>query len=206
MKVLLIVESNFLFDVCLAQDLSSMYLMDMGEAGTIAMAVPEYSLVEVDGRAADKIHGRKKRLNSAIELTSELARSEYNKEYALAAKNNLKKLLELADTELTLVKETINDIRELCILITHDSDVYVRGILRYLSSQPPFKEADCQIYEAIIEFVKEKKHEYDKIIFLTKDLKDFDHTEIHEELSDLGVKIMFSSGECVREVLKLLQT
>jgi len=205
LKVLLIVESGFLFDVCLAQDLSSMYLMDMAEAGTIAMAVPEYSLVEIDGRAADKIQGRKKGLNSAIELTSELARSEYNKEYALAAKDNLKKLLELADAELIHVKEAINDIRELCILITHNSDVYVKGKLRYLSSQPPFKEADCQIYESILKFVKEKKREYDKTIYLTKDMKDFDHTEIHEELSDLGVKIMFSSGECVREVLKQLQ-
>ena len=47
---------------------------------------------------------------------------------------------------------------------------------------------------------------FDKTIFLTKDIKDFNHIEIHEELSSLGVKIMFSSGECVREVLKLLQT
>jgi len=53
LKVLLIVESGFLFDVCLAQDLSSIYLMDMAEAGTIAMAVPEYSLVEIDGQGRD---------------------------------------------------------------------------------------------------------------------------------------------------------
>ncbi len=91
-----------------------MYLKDMAEAVTIAMAVPEYSLVEIDGRAADKIQGREKRLNSAIELTSELARSEYNKEYALAAKDNLKKPLELADTELIHVKEAINEIILLC--------------------------------------------------------------------------------------------
>ncbi len=64
LKVLLIAESGFLFDVCLAQDLSSIYLMDMAEAGTIAMAVPEYSLVEIDGQAADKIQGRKKRYNA----------------------------------------------------------------------------------------------------------------------------------------------
>lgn len=69
----------------------------------------------------------------------------------------MKKLLELADTELTHVKETINDIRELCILITHNSDVYVRGKRRYLSSQPPFKEADCQIYESILKFVRKIK-------------------------------------------------
>ena len=118
LKVLLIVESGFLFDVCLAQDLSSIYLMDMAEARTIAMAVPEYSLVEIDGRAADKIHRRKKRLNSAIELTSELARSEHNKGYALAAKDNLKKLLELADTELIHVKEAIKS----CFLLENASE------------------------------------------------------------------------------------
>lgn len=56
LNILLIVEPGFLFDVCLAQDLSSMYLMDIAEAGTIAMAVPEYSLVEIDGRV---IVGRK---------------------------------------------------------------------------------------------------------------------------------------------------
>jgi len=68
------------------------------------------------------------------------------------------------------------------------------------SSRPPFKEGDCRIYASILVFVEHLEEEYDMIIFYTEDKEDFDHSEINEELENLGVEIIFDSGACVERI------
>lgn len=72
--------------------------------------------------------------------------------------------------------------------------------LRRGISRPPFKEGDCRIYASILVFVEHLEEEYDMIIFYTEDKEDFDHSEINEELENLGVEIIFDSGACVERI------
>jgi hypothetical protein len=177
--------------------------MKLATAGKIKIAIPEYSLAEVDGRASILLRERKKKLKESISLMNELSRSDYNKEYSLNARDNLNALLSLIENEKRINYETIDSIRSLCILIPHTPEIYIKAKLRDLSSKPPYKFNDCRIYSSIRDFARENKNNY-KIIFLTKDRDDFDYEEIHKELNDLGVKLMFSSGDCVQEVMRLI--
>ena len=55
-------------------------------------------------------------------------------------------------------------------------------------------------------FVEHIKEDHDLIMFYTEDKDDFDHPEIHEELRNFGVEMIFVSGLCVEKVRGLLLT
>ena len=203
MELFIIVESNFLFDIYLSRDRSSAYLMNLASKGKIKIAIPEYSLAEADGQEATLFYRRKKKLTESISLVKELSRSDYTKKYSLKAIENLTALLNAIDEERNINYETIKIIRDICIVIPHTPEIHVKAHLRDLSSKPPFKFNDCQIYSAALDFAGKNKEDY-KIIFLTKDRDDFNYEEIHKELKDSGVKLMFSSGDCVKEVMRLI--
>lgn len=134
---------------------------------------------------------------------NELSRSEYNREYSSNATKNLNALLNLIDKEKEFVDEAIKSLKKLCLMIPHTPEIYLNAKLRDLSSKPPFKFNDCQIYSSVLDFASKSKDDQ-KIIFLTKDRDDFDYLEIHEELEALDVKLMFSSGNLVKEVMRLI--
>ncbi|PKP55818.1 MAG: hypothetical protein CVT89_07520 [Candidatus Altiarchaeales archaeon HGW-Altiarchaeales-2] len=177
--------------------------MNLASTGKIKIAIPEYSLAEVDGRVSFILRERKKKLKESITLMNELSRSDYNKKYSSGAIENLNMLLNLLDKEKKFVDEAIKSIRDLCVVIPHTPEIHIKAALRDLSSKPPFKFNDCQIYLAALDFAGKNKNDCN-IIFLTKDREDFDYPEIHDELNDNRVKLMFSSGECVKEVVELI--
>ncbi len=203
MELFIIAESNFLIDIGIARDRNSSYLMNLASTGKIKIAIPEYSLAEVDGRVSFILRERKKKLKESITLMNELSRSDYNKKYSSGAIENLNMLLNLLDKEKKFVDEAIKSIRDLCVVIPHTPEIHIKAALRDLSSKPPFKFNDCQIYLAALDFAGKNKNDCN-IIFLTKDREDFDYPEIHDELNDNRVKLMFSSGECVKEVVELI--
>jgi len=203
MELFIIVESNFLFDICLSRDKNSSYLVGLASMGKIKIAIPEYSLAEVDGRASIILCEREKKLKDSITHMKELSRSEYNKKYSLGATENLNTLLNLIDREKKFVNDAIKSIRDMCIVIPHTPEIYINAKLKDLSSKQPYKFNDCQIYSAALDFAGKNKKD-GNIIFLTKDREDFDYPEIHGELNDNGVKLMFSSGECVKEIVELI--
>ena len=53
---------------------------------------------------------------------------------------------------------------------------------------------------SILAFVEHTEEKYDSIIFYTEDKEDFDHPEIHVELGNSDVEIMFDSGACVERI------
>jgi len=218
MELFIIAESNFLVDIGIARDRNSSYLMNLASTGKIKIAIPEYSLAEVDGRVSILLREREKKLKDSITLMKELSRSDYNKKYTSGAIENLNTLLNLIDKERKFVDEAIRSIRDMCVVIPHTPEIHIKAALRDLSSKPPsqsytmrasddesdgFKLNDCQIYSAAPDFAGKNKNDR-KIIFLTKDREDFDYPEIHDELNDNRVKLMFSSGECVKEVTSVL--
>jgi len=133
----------------------------------------------------------------------EISRRDYTKKHSLKALKNLNALLNAIDGERKINYETIKIIRDICVVIPHTPEIYIKAKIKDLSSKPPYKFNDCQIYYSVLDFASKSKGN-DKIIFLTKDRDDFDYEEIHKELKDSGVELMFSSGDCVQEVMKLI--
>ena len=76
--------------------------------------------------------------------------------------------------------------------------------LRSESAIAPFKEADCRIYESILEYIQSKGGDYDTKIFYTRDREDFDDEMIYAELEDVEVELYFDAGAAVERVYEVL--
>jgi hypothetical protein len=55
-------------------------------------------------------------------------------------------------------------------------------------------------YECILEFLRDEVDNYDHAIVLTFDKEHFDNAEIREELTDIGVDLVFTAGDCIAMV------
>ena len=114
----------------------------------------------------------------------EISRRDYTKKHSLKALKNLNALLNAIDGERKINYETIKIIRDICVVIPHTPEIYIKAKIKDLSSKPPsqsytmrasddesdgYKFNDCQIYYSVLDFASKSKGN-DKIIFLTKDI------------------------------------
>ena len=116
----------------------------------------------------------------------------------------LEQLEELLQERIETVSETIGMMANICSVIPHSPGVHVRGRLRHIGGQPPFKETDCEIFECILDFLRANYNEYNASIFLCLDQADFDHDEIRDDLAETDTRVIFSTGECIAIVRREL--
>ena len=200
-----IIESNAIFDLAFERDRNVSYIVGLAEANRIALIVPEYALVEADGQSVSIINARKNKIKEFDQFLGQLRRGDLYQPTVPALREQLDSLLSNCNQDRLNFEETLERLRQICTVIPQTPQAHVMGELRFKSALPPFKPDDCQIYEAILEFIRLHRPEYQAIFFLTKDREDFDWQEINRELAALGVEISFSSGECIRLLRELLQ-
>lgn len=200
MRVLLMAETNWLDNLVLVQDSTSAYLMRLARTEKIDIAVPEYSFYEADGSLNRKLIKRAERIDEALSLLGQISQTEHYTELCKIGRETLKELKRLTLNDRAEIKRTLDKIKSMVLVIPYTSDASTRAEMIFESSRPPFKEGDCRIYASILVFVEHLEEEYDMIIFYTEDKEDFDHSEINEELENLGVEIIFDSGACVERI------
>ncbi len=200
-----IIESNAIFDLAFERDRNVSYIVGLAEANRIALIVPEYALVEADGQSVSIIEARENKIREFGQFLGQLGRGNLYQPTVPTVREQLDSLLSNCNQDRIRFQETLEDLRQICTVIPQTPQAHVMGELRFKSALPPFKSDDCQIYEAILEFIRLHRPEYQAIFFLTKDREDFDWQEINRELATLGVEISFSSGECIRRLRELLQ-
>ena len=204
-KILLICETNFVYSVILAQDRNCGYLLELASENKIDIAIPEFSFLEVRGKIGERFKRREDKLRDIISFLNELMRSEYHKRTLYDVKEKLKQLYINSPKEKEEVLQSAEEIKSLCISISHNAEISYRAFLRSVANLPPYKKGDRQIYESISDFTKDKG-EYDLIIFYTTDKEDFDHKEIRDELEEHGVKIHFDSGNVIQRVMNMVRS
>jgi len=200
MKVLLIAETNWLTNIVLKQDTASAYLLALRAEGRIDLTVPEYSFYEADGIITEKLRGRQDSIKNFIPLLNEISRSNKYLETCLEIKSKLKSLMSDTKKESQDVNKILDKLKEMISQLPYSEKTSAKAKLRAISSKSPFKLSDCEIYESILDFLREEGREYDNIIFYTADKEDFDHEEIHQELKELNCELHFNSGEVVQRV------
>jgi hypothetical protein len=198
------IESNAIFDLAFERDRNVSYLVELAGKAKIALIVAEYALVEADGRSVSIIEARESRIREFDQFLGQLGRGAQYQSTVRAVREQLDALLSNCNQDRIRFKETLEDLRQICTVIPQTPQAHVNGELRFKSARPPFKPEDCQIYEAILEFVRTHQSEYQNLLFLTKDREDFDWQEIHDELTALNVEVYFSAGDCVRRLRELL--
>ncbi|MFQ6121154.1 MAG: PIN domain-containing protein [Methanosarcinales archaeon] len=198
-KTLLLVETNFIMDYGLRRDKNIPYLFNLCIDGKIYLAVPEFSIEEFKKSVALKNRNRMKKLKQTIELANEIERSEHLKEYANIMKSSAKTLMQKHQEETTRALSILDEVIEPLILIpfTADSQSF------YTSQEKCPELEDNFVYESVHHFIKTNRKDYDNIIFYTKNKKDFDKPRIIQEMNELKAKIMFSSKECIKDLIRL---
>jgi len=174
--------------------------MRLARTEKIDIAVPEYSFYEADGSLNRKLIKRAERIDEALSLLGQISQTEHHTELCKIGRETLKELKRLTLNDRAEIKRTLDKIKSMVLVIPYTSDASTRAEMIFESSRPPFKEGDCRIYASILVFVEHLEEEYDMIIFYTEDKEDFDHSEINEELENLGVEIIFDSGACVERI------
>ena len=197
-RILVIAESGFVTDICLEESQQAKRVLDIADFAQITIAIPQYAMAEVDGTLHNRLRTRVTRLQEIIAFLNQLARGQQSKRAAEQTISNLHQLVEITEATRTSLNVTLALIAEICYIIPFNLETYALGKLRVLGSPPPFDENDCQIYEAILEYLRQNSDEYDSKIFLTHDRQHFDLPEIHDELAQFEARVVFSAGECLR--------
>jgi hypothetical protein len=197
-RILVIAESGFIMDSCLEESQQAKRVLDIADFGQITIAIPQYAMAEVDGSLHNRLRAWTSRLQEMIAFLNQLARSQPSEHAAEQAIANLHQLIDIIEATRTSLNETVALIERICYIIPFSMEIYALGKLRALGSPPPFDENDCQIYEAILAYLRQSSDEYDLKLFLTHDRQHFDLPEIHAELGQLETRMVFSAGECLR--------
>jgi len=200
MSVLLIAETNWLENIVLAQDSTSAYLFRLARTEKIDIAVPEYSFYEADGSLNRKLVKRAERIDDALSLLGQIAQTTHYAELCKSSRDILKELRKLTLSDRAEIKRVLDEIKSMVRIIPYTTNVSTMAEMMFESASPPFKEGDCRIYASILAFVGHTEEKYDSILFYTEDKEDFDHPEIHVELGNSDVEIMFDSGACVERI------
>lgn len=204
MPVLLMIETNFPVGFFLEQGQHFDYLLSLVETQPLTIAIPEFCLQEARLSLRERLRKNREGLVDTRRLLRDIGRSEYARERVETATDLLIGLEELLQARMEAVSETIGMMANICSVIPHSPEAHVRGRLRYIGGQPPFKETDCEIFECILGFLRNNYDDYDASIFLCLDQADFGHDGIRDNLAETNTRLSFSTGECIAIVRREL--
>ena len=203
-KIFLIVESNFAYDISLEQNKESIYLLESAKKNDISLAIPEYSLLEVEAGIAKRIKKWNLRIEETNALLNEFVRTGGIRDAAHNIKREFKDIAKYLNSLEQNAKDATRTIREHLIVFPYTQDVWFKSHVRGLKGNPPYNLSDQKVYESVLSELPKIK-DCNVIIFFTQDKEHFDHPDIHKELNDLGVELYFKSGEVVRRIEKIIE-
>jgi len=155
--ILTVVETNFAVGYCMEQGRDFKYLIDIAESYPLTISIPEYSLREAKTTVLGKFQDSCEQLSHTRVLLREIGRSEYAKDLVDNTRTVLSDLVKLLEVKKDSLKQALDLIESRCIVIPHSPVAHVRGLMRHIGSEPPFKESDCEIYECILEFLRDRE-------------------------------------------------
>ncbi len=199
-RLLLVAETNFPVGYGLQQSVDFRYLTNLAETGTITLAIPEISFKEAQATLRTNLVDTRQALEQTLDIIRQVGRSQYAQDAAQRVATALTELIDLMESHSASIPQTLDLIANVNCIIPYSPQAFAQGRLRYVGGEPPFMESDCEIYENILEFVRAEAENFDHIIFLTLDRTHFDCDEIRDELANLGVDLVFTTGECVAMV------
>jgi len=200
MRILLIAETNWVVDIVLQQNITTAYLLSLSDNPDIDIFVPEFSFYEADGTIRGKLNNQVSELEHISGILNKISQTQKYLNFCNEVKKGIKGVREDISNDLKIFRAKLDEVRKLIDVLPYSKDILIKARLRHVSSKPPFKLSDCEIYESVLDFLKERGRDYDKLIFYTADKEDFDHEEIHHELKDLNCELHFNSGEVVQRV------
>ncbi len=99
-----------------------------------------------------------------------------------------------------LVLEALDIFAQACTVAPLTSQVWTKAYLRWRANMPPFKELDCLILATLLSFLQRRKARL--AIFLTLDLEDFDHPEVHTAFRQRKVLVSFEPNDVIMQFRK----
>jgi len=200
MRILLIAETNWVVDIVLQQNITTAYLLSLSDNPDIDIFVPEFSFYEADGTIRGKLNNQVSELEHISGILNKISQTQKYLNFCNEVKKGIKGVREDISNDLKIFRAKLDEVRKLIDVLPYSKDILIKARLRHVSSKPPFKLSDCEIYESVLDFLGERGRDYDKLIFYTADKEDFDHEEIHHGLKELNCELYFSSGEVVERV------
>ncbi len=117
---------------------------------------------------------------------------------------DVKRALSAIDSELRQRKqkalEALETFMQAFLVIPLTPQVWTRAYLRWRANLPPFKELDCLIAESLLAFLQ--RHRASLTLFLTLDVEDFDHPELHAAFHQRNTLPLFEPREVIGEFRK----
>jgi hypothetical protein len=198
-------ETNLLFDCAFERDVNSEYLLELATQREIRMSIPQFAFAEAKGQSEVITLRRIEHLRLALSSLRELRRTRHRSQQMNQLISNLNEMIGELEQEISPTKVTIERMMPACNIIPYNTEIRARAHLRVVERLPPFAENDCIIYESIRWFAEQNRELELTMLFLTRNRHDFDYAEVHRELGEYGIELLFSPGDCVRRVRELLE-
>jgi hypothetical protein len=200
-QLLLIAETNFIIGFALEQSRDFRSILDLVTINdTVTLALPELGFKEARSTLNLNLIQTRHTLEETRGILRQIGRSEYIREDVQNLRTALTAVISQLRTRAEMISQILDDLSQHCLTTPYTPDAMARARLRYIAKEPPFLQTDCDLYESILEFARNQTDAYDQVIFLTLEREDFDHDEIRDELADLGVDLVFTTGECIAMV------
>jgi len=203
-NILLLAETNFILDLIFEQAPESERLFVLARKHDLQLIVPEYSFAEAEGNIGTTIQKRHASLDTALVALKQSERSAYHDVIPLIQQLEHFKTRSIAEEQPNLHAK-IEHLAQIASIIPFSGDIAARAELRGLRRLAPMKASDRNIYESILHFAQANRSPGTQMIFLTRDIGDFDFPYLHQELAELSVELRFSAGDCIRRIRELLE-
>lgn len=204
-RALLVPETNVLLDILLLRDgVEASLLLSLAEEGRVDMVVPEYALIQFEGKAHQHIREHSKTLDQHAQELNELRRSEPLSQGARTGQHGNRQMKEQLSEVQREVPRLVERISKVARIEKHSLDAQLRGQMRYMAARPPTcpdsrDDSDCCIYEAILDIARADLANARPKFFVTRD-SDFDDARLKEELAGLGFRIRGDIGRLFGEL------
>ena len=198
------VETNFVLEVALEQEEweSCQTLLKLGAAGTVALAVPAYALVEPIETLVRRDKSRKELAERVRSELRQLGRSEAYRRYTDSHQALVELLIRSGGEEVERYTETRLQLIEVATIIPLDRETVTRAS----SAQATYglSQQDALVYASVVTHLEDSGDQTS--CFITRNTRDFSEPGIRAELDSRRCKLLFSFAEGVGYVSQPNQT
>lgn len=197
---MLLVETNFVIGVIWEDRPILAHLRHLCKKFGVQVVVPEVSLAEARASLLKRIDRQLSSLQQLRFWLNDIARSAGMERMVRSVKRGL----DAIETELQRRRREASDalsiFAQACTIAPLTPQVWTKAYLRWQANMPPFRELDCLVMESLLAFLQRRKAKL--TMFLTMDVEDFDHPEVHEEFQRRKTLLLFEPRDVILEFRK----
>jgi predicted nucleic acid-binding protein len=186
--VIVYVETNFVLELALIQEqqASCEEILRLSEAGSFALVIPAYSLVEPYETLVRR-HRQRKELKADLDIEiDQLTRTASYSDRRHGFQGLSALLIDSAEEETKRLEELRQRLLKICHVIQLDA-ARVETATRY-QNEHSFSPQDALIYASVVSHLHESAS--GKSCFLNRNARDFDDPDIVEELRSLDCRLI----------------